>query len=76
MILAEVIAQFPRWWKSHGHRYPGLLPETVVARIVARADTVHSPAEYFAEVSRNMWQATQPGAKAPAGDYSGPTDDE
>jgi hypothetical protein len=53
-----------------------LLPETVVARIVARADTVHSPAEYFAEVSRNMWQATQPGAKAPAGDYSGPTDDE
>jgi hypothetical protein len=75
MNLAEVLAQFPRWWELYGKRYPGLAQENVVARIVARANDVTHPSEYFAEVCQNMWQAAQPGWVAPQGNYSGPEDD-
>jgi hypothetical protein len=75
MNLAEALAQFSRWWKSNGKRFPGLAPENVVARIVARADSISYPSAYFAEVCHNMWQAQQPGRTAPPGDYSGPEDE-
>jgi hypothetical protein len=75
MNLAELVTLFPKWWKSYGKRYPGLMPEAVVARIITRADAVSYPSEYFAEVCHNMWQAAQPGRVAPPGDYSGPADD-
>jgi hypothetical protein len=74
-INTEVIKLFPRWWKFYGKRFPGLTAETVMARMIARAATVHNPEEYFAEVCQNMWAAIQPGRKAPAGDYSGPADE-
>jgi hypothetical protein len=72
---AEILDQFPRWWKLFGKRFPGLTLEVVMARIIANAHPVSHPDEYFAEVCQNMWRAQQPGRIAPPGDYSGPEDD-
>ncbi|HEY2823155.1 MAG TPA: hypothetical protein VGJ06_19080 [Candidatus Acidoferrum sp.] len=62
---ATLIPQFLMWWLRYGQKFPGLEPESVVARIAANPTAIDYPDDYFHDLCHSMWRTLPPNNPAP-----------